>query len=120
MPRKYTALISAVVAASLFAAGDAASQPAEKPAPTAPPPNSLGEGWTLQQDRVAELVREHRLLPLARVIESVRALHPGRLLDAGLEDPDGRPIYRVRWMTNDGRRIDYLIDGATGAILSGH
>ena len=29
------------------------------------------------------------------------------------------PIYRVRWMTRDGRRVDYLIDAATGAILSG-
>ncbi len=30
-----------------------------------------------------------------------------------------RPIYRVRWMTHNGRRMDYLIDAATGAILSG-
>ena len=33
---------------------------------------------------------------------------PGRQLDAGLEYHGGRPIYRVRWMTADGRRVDYV------------
>ena len=117
MPRKYTALVSAVLAASLFAAGAAMSQPANKPPP---PPNSLGADWRLQQDEVRKGVRDHQLIPLGRVIEQIRARTPGRQLDAGLENQGGRPIYRVRWMTKDGRRIDYLIDAVTGAILSGH
>ena len=44
---------------------------------------------------------------------------PGRQLDAGLEYRATSPIYRVRWMTRNGRRVDYMIDAATGAILSG-
>jgi uncharacterized membrane protein YkoI len=120
MPRKYTALVGAILAASLIAAGGAASQPANKPPPAQPHPNSLGADWRLQQDEARQGVRDHHLMPLGRVIEQVRARTPGRQLDAGLENQNGRPIYRVRWMTKDGRRIDYLIDAVTGAILSGH
>jgi uncharacterized membrane protein YkoI len=121
MPRNNIALVGAILAASLLAAGAAASQPANKPPPPAQQhPNSLGADWRLQQDEARQGVRDHHLMPLGRVIEQVRVRTPGRQLDAGLENHDGRPIYRVRWMTKDGRRIDYLIDAVTGAILSGH
>jgi len=40
---------------------------------------------------------------------------PGRLLDAS---PAGAN-YRIVWLTNDGRRIDFIVDAGTGAILSG-
>jgi hypothetical protein len=128
MPRNYTALVGAILAASLLTAGCGAAQPpnhkpplppAAQP-PAQPHPNSLGADWRLQQDEARQGVRDHHLMPLGRVIERVRARTPGRQLDAGLENQDGRPIYRVRWMTKDGRRIDYLIDAVTGTILSGH
>jgi uncharacterized membrane protein YkoI len=42
----------------------------------------------------------------------------GRMLDAGVEPgPDGRPTYRVRWAAAGGRRIDFIVDAATGAII---
>jgi len=119
MPRNYTVLVAAFLAAALVA-GSAAAQAASTPPPAQPRPNSLGADWRLQQDEARQGVREHHLMPLGRVIEQLRARTPGRQLDAGLEYQDGRPIYRVRWMTKDGRRIDYLIDAVTGAILSGH
>jgi uncharacterized membrane protein YkoI len=65
----------------------------------------------------AEGVAGH-LIPLARVIEMIRRRSPGRQLDAGLEQQGERQVYRVRWMTSDGRRIDYIVDARTGAILS--
>ncbi len=125
MPRNYTGLLGAILAASLIAAGSAGAQPANKPPAAQPPPaqprpNSLGADWRLQQDEARQGVRDHQLMPLGRVIEQIRARTPGRQLDTGLENQDGKPIYRVRWMTKDGRRIDYLIDAVTGAILSGH
>jgi len=122
MPRIYTALVGAFLAASLVVAGSAAAQPTNKTATPAaqPPPNSLGADWRLQQDEARQGVRDHHLMPLGRVIEQIRIRTPGRQLDAGLEYQGERPIYRVRWMTKDGRRIDYLIDAVTGAILSGH
>ncbi len=123
MPRNYTGLVGAVLAATLIVAGTAQSQPAAKPpqpAAAQPHPNSLGADWRLQQDEARQGVRDHHLMPLGRVIEQVRARTPGRQLDAGLEYQGERPIYRVRWMTKDGRRLDYLIDAVTGAIMSGH
>lgn len=111
------ALAGAILAASLLAGGNALAQPPAKPPPHQ---NSLGADWRLQQDEARQGVREHHLLPLGPVIEQIRARTPGRQLDTGLEQQGGRAIYRVRWMTKDGRRIDYLIDAATGAILSGH
>jgi uncharacterized membrane protein YkoI len=131
MQRTLPALI-ALLAAGIVAAGAAVAQPPPSPHPhagrpaakpvSAPPPrqpNSLGADWRLQQDEAAELRRQRRIMPLSRVIEQINARSPGRQLDAGLEYQGIRPIYRVRWMTRNGRRVDYLIDAATGAILSG-
>jgi hypothetical protein len=123
MQRTLPGLVGAVLTASLLAAGCAVAQPMNhppQPARPRPHPNSLGADWRLQQDEVRQGVRAHQLMPLARVIEQVRLRTPGRQLDTGLESEGGRPIYRVRWMTRDGRRIDYLIDAVTGAILRGN
>jgi hypothetical protein len=139
-----TALAGVAIAASLAATGFAQPPPNETnhhterrpPAYEAPPrrappptnpqagppprsPNSLGAGWALQQDEVRQGVTQRRLMPLGQVIEQLGRRMGGRQLDAGLEYQDGRPIYRVRWITRDGRRVDMLIDAATGATLSG-
>jgi hypothetical protein len=87
----------------------------------APPPgyapNSLGAGWGQQQDEARRGVRQG-LMPLGQVMQNISRGTPGRLLDAGLEPgPDGRPAYRVRWAAAGGRRIDFIVDAATGAII---
>lgn len=72
----------------------------------------------LQQDDAYRDTRQGRIVPLDRVIEQIRRRTPGRLLNAGLEEGrDGRQIYRVRWATDDGRRIDYIVDAQSGQIL---
>jgi uncharacterized membrane protein YkoI len=82
--------------------------------------DSLGAGWRQQQDEAQRGVRQGRNLPLAQVIQMVQQRAPGRLLDAGLEQgPGGRSVYRVRWATEDGRRIDFIVDAQSGQILSG-
>ncbi len=104
------ALVGAAIAAYLTAG--AAAQPAQAP-------NSLGPDWRLQQNEVRQGVTERRLKPLGQVIEHLRRHMGGRLLDSGLEYRSGQPIYRIRWMTRDGRRVDLLVDAATGRVLSG-
>ncbi len=79
--------------------------------------NSLGDGWAPRGDDARDGVRGGRLVPLEQVIRGIARSTPGRLLDAGLEGGDDRPIYRVRWQTNDGRRIDYIVDARTGQII---
>jgi uncharacterized membrane protein YkoI len=91
------------------------------PAPAfARQPDSLGADWRQQQGEARAKVMNGSHIPLERVVELIRRRMPGRLLDAGLEtDPDGRSVYRVRWAAADGRRVDFRVDAASGAILSG-
>lgn len=79
--------------------------------------NSLGEGWAPREDDAREGVQGGRLVPLESVIRNIARSTPGRLLDAGLEDQGGRPIYRVRWQAANGQRIDFIVDARTGAII---
>jgi Peptidase propeptide and YPEB domain len=91
------------------------------PGPNRPPPprgNSLGADWREQQDEARQGVRGGQLAPLGRVIQQIGRRTPGRQLDTGIEYRGDRPVYRVRWITDHGRRVDYMVDAATGAILS--
>jgi len=107
------------------AAPERKSAPAAKTAPvsTAAPParprvDSLGADWTTQQDEVRKGVRQGRYIPLSQAIEIVRHRSPGHQLDAGLEQWKGRAVYRIRWAAANGRRIDYIVDAVSGAILA--
>lgn len=75
-------------------------------------------GWRGPEGQARDRVRGGDILPLPRILGEIKRRTPGRLLDAGLEDgPGGRPVYRIRWATEDGRRIDYLVDARSGEIL---
>jgi len=80
-------------------------------------PDSLGADWGGQQDEVRAGVRQGRYIALGRVIGTIRQHTPGRQLDAGLEQWGGRAVYRVRWAEPGGRRVDYIVDAQSGAIL---
>jgi hypothetical protein len=82
--------------------------------------DQLGAGWRPQAEsaEARDRVRGGDIQPLGRVLGAVARRTPGRLLDAGLEEgPGGQPVYRVRWAAQDGRRIDYVVDARSGAIL---
>ena len=79
--------------------------------------DSLGSNWRPQQDEARSGVRQGRMIPLESIAPRLNRRSPGRLLDAGIESRGGLPMYRVRWQAADGRRIDYLVDAATGMII---
>ena len=79
--------------------------------------DSLGSNWRPQQDEARSGVRQGRMIPLESIAPRLNRRAPGRLLDAGIESRGGLPMYRVRWQAADGRRIDYLVDAATGMII---
>jgi uncharacterized membrane protein YkoI len=111
----FTVLASALALALALAGQVGASPPTNAP-------DSLGADWGQQQDEVKQGVRQRRLMPMGVVIEKIRRLNPGprsQQLDAGLEYIGDRPVYRVRWITNNGRRIDYIVDAVTGQVLNG-
>ena len=79
--------------------------------------DSLGSNWRPQQDEARRGVRQGRMIPLESIAPRLNRRSPGRLLDAGIESRGGLPVYRVRWQAADGRRIDYMVDAATGMII---
>jgi hypothetical protein len=86
----------------------------------APPPRGPWTGpgyWRAPQDMVRTQVRGGQMAPLGFVISNLQRRAPGRQLDTAVEFEDGRAVYRVRWITNQGRRIDYVVDAATGRYL---
>jgi hypothetical protein len=83
-------------------------------------PNSLGSEWREQQEEARSGVRQGQMAPLGSVISGIGHHSRGRPLDAGIEYQGARAVYRVRWLMNNGRRVDYIVDAATGRILSEH
>jgi uncharacterized membrane protein YkoI len=103
---------------ALFIVGALLAAAAPLAASAQPPQSdSLGANWREQQ-REAHRGVQGGNVPLAQVIETIRRLTPGRLLDTGIETANGREVYRVRWAADNGRRIDYLVDVKTGAVVS--
>jgi uncharacterized membrane protein YkoI len=114
MIRSIAPMLSAAMLAisALMAAAPALAQGAP------PPADSLGADWGPQQYEARAGVKQGRYVPLLRVIGAIRRRTPGRQLDAGIEQASGRAVYRVRWAAANGRRIDYIVDAQSGAILS--
>jgi uncharacterized membrane protein YkoI len=60
-----------------------------------------------------------RLLPLGAVLAGIAQQFPGHHLDAdGPFERGGRWIYRVKWLTPDGRVLIIFADAQSGQILS--
>jgi uncharacterized membrane protein YkoI len=115
---KRTAILSLFIAASLALPGVADAQGRGRSGWSGRPGgDSLGADWRPQQDEARQGVRQGRMLPLESIVPRIARRAPGRMLDTGIENREGQPVYRVRWQAADGRRIDYIVDAATGAIL---
>ena len=82
-----------------------------------PPPQGGPWPWRAPEDMVRTEVRGGQMAPLSYVISNLQRRAPGRQLDTVVEFEDGRPVYRVRWLTVQGHRIDYVVDAATGRVL---
>ena len=99
--------------------------PPRYPPPPAPrPPNVPAPGWRGAPRQPPGVDQPGfdapRMASLGWVIESIGRRSPGRQLDSEVDFMDGRPVYRVLWLTVHGRRVDYLVDAQTGVILNGH
>jgi uncharacterized membrane protein YkoI len=70
---------------------------------------SSGEGAVVAQ---AEGVQ-----PLGRVLRRIEERYPGRALDAELVEREQSPIYRIKWLGEDGKVREVTADARTGRIL---
>lgn len=74
-----------------------------------------GDEGNLDLARAA--VERGEILPLAEAVKELLIRHPGRLIEVEFEHDDGRDIYEVELVTEDGRLMDAEVDAKTGMIL---
>jgi Peptidase propeptide and YPEB domain len=79
------------------------------------------DGWRLRGRGLIDVRQEApNLLPLEVVLRNVAAQFPGHHLSVdGPFQREGRWIYRIKWLTPDGRVLIVFADAQTGQVL-GH
>ena len=65
----------------------------------------------------ARVVAQADLVPLGQVLRAIAARFPGRALAAEQAEQGGRPVYRIKWLGDDGKVRDILADARSGEIL---
>jgi uncharacterized membrane protein YkoI len=55
--------------------------------------------------------------PLGRVLRAIEQSYPGRALDAELSEGAEPPVYRIKWLGEDGKVREVRVDARTGRIL---
>ncbi|GGE53704.1 hypothetical protein GCM10007276_33450 [Agaricicola taiwanensis] len=68
-------------------------------------------------DRARAGIEAGRLMPLARILDRVRARYPGEVLEVELDSDDDAPEYEIRLLRPNGRIVELGVDGRTGRIL---
>ena len=56
--------------------------------------------------------------PLGRVLRAIEQHYPGRALDAELIGQAEPPVYRIKWLGEDGKVREIISDARTGSILN--
>jgi uncharacterized membrane protein YkoI len=55
--------------------------------------------------------------PLGKVLRQIGKRYPGRALDAQLIERGDPPVYRIKWLGEDGKVREVTADARTGRIL---
>lgn len=71
----------------------------------------------LKADEVWELKQSGKIMPLEDVIKQVRRDYPGRIIEIELEDEDGRYIYELELVDENGVVWELDVDAKTGQVL---
>lgn len=71
----------------------------------------------LDINNVMELKQSGEILPLESILDRVRELQPGRVIEIELEDDDGRYIYEMEVVDDSGVVWDIDVDARTGKLL---
>ncbi|CAA7615101.1 PepSY domain-containing protein [Magnetospirillum sp. UT-4] len=68
-------------------------------------------------DRARRALEEGRILPLADILARAGQTHPGRLIEAELEDEHGALVYELKLLGANGQVVKLYYDAATGELL---
>lgn len=78
----------------------------------------LPTAYAEEQYVIRRAVEAGQLKPLAEILAGVQKTHPGKVLDVDLErDLNGRRIYEITVLKNDGQRSKLLVDAESGKEL---
>ena len=73
--------------------------------------------WPASPDRTYLLAQAEGVQPLGKILRRIEERYPGRALDAELIEREQSPIYRVKWLGEDGKVREVTADARTGRIL---
>lgn len=76
-----------------------------------------GPVWSASFGRGAVMAQAESVQPLGRVLRQIEQRYPGRALDAQLNERTEPPVYRIKWLGEDGKVRDVTVDARTGRIL---
>jgi len=70
-----------------------------------------------EHDAVRAIRQRGDILSLDRILQAAREQHPGRVLESELEQKDGRYVYEVELVDDQGRVREMKFDARTGEML---
>ncbi len=68
-------------------------------------------------ERARQALEQGQVLPLRSVLEKVERDHQGQVLKIEFEHDDGRFVYKIRLLQNDGRMAKLKVDAVDGRVL---
>ncbi|HRO14345.1 MAG TPA: PepSY domain-containing protein [Paracoccus sp. (in: a-proteobacteria)] len=69
-------------------------------------------------ERARIAVERGEIRPLSEILQTVRASHPGEVLEVELEEEDGVLVYEVEILTPAGLMLEIDLEARSGTILS--
>jgi len=69
-------------------------------------------------DEAKQLLDKGDILPLEKILEKVRSIQPGKILEVELEKDHGQLIYEIEILTKDGSVFEIKINARTAKLLS--
>jgi uncharacterized membrane protein YkoI len=71
----------------------------------------------VKAEEVWELKESGRIMPLEDLISQVHSEYPGRIIEVKLDDDDGRYVYELELVDENGVVWDLEVDASTGQVL---
>ena len=68
-------------------------------------------------DRARKALEAGEILPLAKILDRLRAVYPGDALEVELERDDNRWLYEVKLLRSDGKLLKLKVDARDGEVI---
>jgi len=103
MPMRPSSLILVTALATAVAAGAFADEPHRR--------------HHHDHDRARAALERGEIRPIGEILASAAGRVPGDVVEVELEREQGRWVYELKIIADDGRRLEVLIDAATATVI---